>query len=139
MDGDRIRPHFNAGLLAIRPEFGLLLAWREVFARQCRRAAFEPFHQRDFRYRLFVHQAILTGTLLARLARDAIELLPVSYNYPLHLHAHFPPDRAASRLNDLITCRYDSWSFFQQPGWQDTLPIDEPLRSWLLEQVGSSP
>ena len=45
--------------------------------------------------------------------------------------------RATACLNDLVTCRYDGWDFFQRPDWQGTLPIHEPLQRWLVAQVAA--
>ena len=129
--GDRIRPHINAGLLSVRPERGLLTAWRDTFDRVYRQPAFEQFYEQNVCYRLFVHQAILSATALSLLAPQEILVLPGSYNYPLHLHADFPPDRAAVNLNALVTCRYDGWGFFEAPDWRKVMAIEEPLRRWL--------
>jgi hypothetical protein len=135
VDGERIRPHLNAGLLAVRPERGLLRAWRDNFTRLYRQPAFQQFYAQNGLYRIFVHQAILSGTVLSLLTPAEIRVLPLLYNYPLHLHAAFPPERAVARLNDLVTCRYDGWEFLARPGWQDVIRIEEPLKAWLEEQV----
>jgi hypothetical protein len=55
--------------------------------------------------------------------------LPYLINYPLHMHNQYPSERKVSTLNDLITGRYDT--LFQDPGWQEAIPIREPLKSWL--------
>jgi hypothetical protein len=136
--GDRIRPHINAGLLVVRPERGVLAAWRDTFDRVYRQPAFEEFYAQNVRYRIFVHQAILSGIALSLLAPQEFLVLPASYNYPLHLHADFPADRAAASLNALVTCRYDGWGFFEEPGWQQVVPIEEPLRGWLARHVSAS-
>jgi hypothetical protein len=97
-----------------------------------------PIHHRARlaqRDHLFVHQAILSATALSLLEPQEFLVLPGSYNYPLHLHADFPPERAATSLNTLVTCRYDGWGFFQAPGWEKVMTIEEPLRGWLARQV----
>ena len=133
--GDRIRPHINAGLLVVRPERGVLTAWRDTFDRVYRQPAFEQFYEQNVRYRIFVHQAILSGTALSLLEPQEFLVLPGSYNYPLHLHADFPPERAAASLNALVTCRYDGWGFFEAPGWEKVMTIEEPLGGWLAREV----
>ena len=117
--GDRIRPHINAGLLAVRPQRGVLTAWRDTFDRVYRQQAFEQLYEQNVRYRIFVHQAILSGTALSLLAQHEFLVLPGSYNYPLHLHADFPSHRAAASLNALMTCRYGGRGFFDTPGWRE--------------------
>jgi hypothetical protein len=133
--GDRIRPHINAGLLVVRPERGVLTAWWDTFVRVYRQPAFEQSYQQNTRYHIFVHQAILSGTALSLLEPHEFLVLPGSYNYPLHLHADFPPERAVTGLNALVTCRYDGWGFFDAPSWPEAMTIEEPLRSWLAREV----
>jgi hypothetical protein len=136
--GEHIRPHINAGLLAVRPERRVLTAWRDTFDRVYRHPAFEQFYEQNVRYRIFIHQAILSGTALSILAPQEFLVLPGSYNYPLHLNAEFPPERAAANLKALVTCRYDGWGFFEAPGWQEVILIDEPLRGWLVREVSNT-
>jgi len=133
--GDRTRPHINAGLLVVRPERGVLTAWRDTFDRVYRQSDFEQFYEQNVRYRIFVHQAILSGTALSLLQPQELLVLPGTYNYPLHLHADFPPARAAASLNALATCRYDGWGFFEAPGWQEIMAVEEPLGSWLEREL----
>jgi hypothetical protein len=133
--GDRIRPHINAGLLGVRTERGLLTVWRDTFARVHRQPAFERFYEENGRYRIFVHQAILSGAALSLLEPREFCVLPGMYNYPLHLHADFPPAQATASLNALVTCRYDGWGFFEASGWHEVMMIEEPLRGWLAREV----
>ena len=133
--GDRIRPHINAGLLGVQPERGVLTAWRDTFVGVYRQPAFEQFYEQNVRYRIFAHQAILSGKALSLLEPQEFLRLPGNYNYPLHLHADFSPERAATSLNTLVTCRYDGWGFFEAPGWEKVIPIEEPLRGWLARAV----
>ncbi len=97
VDRINIRPYFNAGLLAVQPHDGLLQAWRDDFLRLHMIPEFEPFYLANPRYRIFMHQAVLAGTLLARLSPAEILLLPATVNYPLHFHQRFPTaERPAS-------------------------------------------
>jgi hypothetical protein len=110
VDGDRIGPHINARLLVGRPERGGLTAWRDTFARVYRQPDCERFYAQDVRYRIFVHQAILSVVALSRLEPQEF----------------------------LVTCRYDGWGFFEAPGWQQAPPIEEPLQRWLVQQVSAA-
>ncbi|NPV56945.1 MAG: hypothetical protein HPY76_09805 [Anaerolineae bacterium] len=129
VEEDPILPYFNAGLLVVRPEAGLLRTWAEAFQRHALAAPFQAFYQRDARYRVFIHQALLAGALLNRLRANQIRVLPADYNYPLHLHHQVPPERQPSRLDDLVTARYDGWQ--PQPGWRASLPAGPALARWL--------
>jgi hypothetical protein len=57
VDGARIRPYFNAGLLIVRPERHLLQTWRDNFLRIHRAAEFQEIYEKDERYTVFMHQA----------------------------------------------------------------------------------
>lgn len=135
VDGDRIRPHINAGLLGVRPGRGLLRTWRDNFARLYTQPAFQLFFAQNARYRIFFHQAILAATALALLPPEACAVLPAAYNYPLHLHADHPAAHAAACLDDLITCRYDEWSVLTHGAWASALHVSDTLRHWLVASI----
>ena len=132
VDEQTIRPYFNAGLLVVRPERKLLQSWSEDFRRLYTLPVFSAFYKRDILYRLFIHQAVLSGTILAQTKNEERHELPYLVNYPLHMHASYPAPRRAARLNDVITCRYDTLA--AEAHWEQTIAIDDPLRSWLQEQ-----
>ena len=129
VDKVRIRPHFNAGILSVRPEDSLLQAWRNNFERLYRQSELAPFYQENILYRIFVHQAILAGTLLATLKKDEMQDLGARFNYPTFL------ERASELSRDVVTLRYDEFEFFQQPGWEDKVPLRGPVKEWLGAQV----
>ena len=64
VDGNTIRPYFNAGHLAVRPEKRLLRKWSETFLELYKAPEFQRFYA-DGRYRIFMHQAVLSGVILA--------------------------------------------------------------------------
>jgi hypothetical protein len=129
-----IRPYINAGCMVTRPETGLLRAWSDQFRVLYRDARFEAFYEQHMLYRIFVHQALLAGVMMARLTSSEMIELSRRFNYPLHLYAdHESANRPAS-INDLVTCRYES--VFDESGWQDRLPIAGELKDWIERQFG---
>jgi hypothetical protein len=134
-----LRPYFNAGLLVVRPGQGLLRRWRDNFHQLYLRPELTALYQQSELYAIFVHQAILAATVLATLAPPELVELPVQVNYPLHMHAGYPAGQRPARLNDLISFRYES--LLQNGTWRDTIPVDEPLHSWLEQHLteGTSP
>jgi hypothetical protein len=110
----------------VRPEAELLRAWHDAFFRVYRTPAFERFYQ-DRRYAIFVHQAILSGVLLSAVERQAMQELPTTYNYPLHLYAEDTTGDRPEALDELVTCRYEAWTDLQ------ALPLaaGEEYRAWL--------
>jgi len=127
-----IRPYFNAGMVVVRPKQKILRTWSDNFRRLYTQPAFSPFYEQNILYRLFIHQAILTGTVLTISNDQERQLLPHLVNYPLHMHATYPPDLRAARLNDVISFRHDTLG--DEPHWERLIAIDEPLQSWLIEQ-----
>lgn len=128
-----IRPYFNAGLLVVRPEAGLLRLWQRHFLEALRTRRFNPFFAADVLYRLFLHQAILTGVILSSLTEQQIKILSHLLNYPLHMHLQYPSQRRPEKLDDLISGRYDT--LFHDPSWPNLFPSNEPLKSWLAGQL----
>ena len=128
-----IRPYFNAGLLVVRPGLRLLRVWAEQFNKLARHADFEPFYQKDQRYAIFMHQAVLSAVLPAVLERRQMLELPENMNYPLHLHAEYPAAHRPERLDDLVTCRYESFDDLRKARIE--MPASEAYKGWLEEKV----
>jgi hypothetical protein len=130
--GEKIRPYINAGTFVIRPKRDLLVKWRNVFNRQYHQPEFQVLYETDERYAIFMHQAVFTEVLLQNLEPIEMQELSPKINYPLHLHADIPAAFRPVTINILITLRYENT--FCNPTWQESLPIEEPLRSWLKAQ-----
>jgi hypothetical protein len=133
VDGRRIRPYFNAGLLVVRPKRRLLQIWRDTFLRIYGAAEFQELYKKDERYKVFMHQAVLAGTILSTLRTDEIEELPSTYNYPLHLYGEDVTALRPSYLEELITFRYED--FFESPEWKKKIRAKEPLKQWIAERL----
>jgi hypothetical protein len=133
VDGTRIRPYFNAGLIVSRPEKGLFQAWRDTFFRAYRERAFQEYYEKDERYRIFVHQAILSGVILSALKTSEITELPSTYNYPLHLYTQDATDQRPSCLEELVTFRHEG--FYENPKWIEDMPAKEPLKQWIAKRL----
>jgi hypothetical protein len=136
VDEKMIRPYYNAGMLVVRPQRKLLQIWADNFKTFYTLPAFSSFYEQDFLYRLFIHQAVLAGTMLAETQDEERHELPYLVNYPLHMHSSYPASRRPDKLNDVISFRYDTLA--DEPHWETVIAIDEPLQSWLKEQRGSS-
>jgi lipopolysaccharide biosynthesis glycosyltransferase len=133
MDGTRIRPYFNAGLLVVRPEKRLLQIWRDNFLEIYKATEFQELYEEDERYAVFMHQAVLTGTVLSTLQTDEIQELPPTYNYPLHLYWEDVTGNRPSSLEELITFRYED--FFESLEWRKRIPAKEKLKQWIGERL----
>jgi len=131
VDGQKIRAYFNCGMMSIRPERDLCQAWKERFEKLALDKAFQQ--TLDKRHALFLHQAVFSAVLVARLQPSEIKMLPPDYGYPLHLHGELPSERKSGSLNDLTTVIYEE--YFQDPNWADEIGIQEPLKSWLTSRL----
>ncbi len=127
-----IRPYINAGHLVVNPGRGLLKKWRENFVKFHSLPAYLELYKKNPRYAVFVHQAILSATVLSEIKNEEICELSAKYNYPLNLYFNIPPEKRIKKLNDLVTARYDLFADYQH--WNALIDIEEPLKSWIFEQ-----
>jgi len=126
VEGQVIRAYFNAGCLVVRPEERLLRRWQAAILTLAARDEFGALSGRE---RLFFHQAVLAGTLLATLRRKEIVELPPMVNYPLHLHDRVPEEWRPASLGEVESCRYES--VFDHEDWAARVPAEGGLRAWL--------
>ena len=124
-----IRPQFNAGILCLRPQKRLLATWRDNFERLYKQAELVAYYHENVLYRIFVHQAILAGTLLAGLKEEEMQDLGPRFNYPIFLNA----DRELAR--NAVTLRYDEFEFFEELSWEGKIPLNKTVKEWLIAQV----
>jgi hypothetical protein len=132
VDKVQIRPHFNSGLISVNPPAGILRKWRDNFAGLYQDSRMQEFYQQDERYKVYLHQAVLAGTILNLCKRDEIKLLPNEYNFPLHLLEQMDEQNRPGYLNELVTARYDD---LDEAGWQTAMPVKEPYKSWLTDAL----
>jgi len=107
IDEARIRAYFNAGMLIVRPERGILQGWPEAFAQVYSDSVFAEWTKSDRLKAIFLHQAALAGNILANLTRAKIFELPPTYNYPLNLADKYPAARKPLSLDSLVMFRHD--------------------------------
>jgi hypothetical protein len=103
--GEEIAPYINGGCIAVDCERGIMERWDEVFRVALSAETFRGFFADDQRHALFLHQALLTGIILAHCDESDTHLLSPAYNYPLHLHDEVPPNDRPHTLDDLVLAR----------------------------------
>jgi len=133
VDGATLRPYFNSGILVARPGRGLMKAWRDKYVEVHDEPALRGFYEGDGRYRVFVHQAVLSGVILSGLDADEMVELPPSYNYPLHLHGEDETDGRPVAMEELVTMRHEG--FHSDPRWPERMPAGDSLKRWLLGRL----
>ena len=120
VDENEIRPYFNAGMLIVRPKDGVLQKWAKAFDRLFSKERYLEHYGKSALYKIFFHQAVLTGVLLSGISKESITELPHIVNYPLHMHEKYPDSKRIQGLEELISCRYDQ--FFDGEGWEEKIP-----------------
>jgi hypothetical protein len=133
IDGQKLRPYFNAGILVTRPDKELFKTWHDTFFKVYQEPDLQDFYNQDESYMIFIHQALLSGMILNVFTRDEIQELPSSYNYPVHLHDEDVTTNRPALMDELITIRHEG--FYQDPDWQQKMPATDTLKQWLKERL----
>lgn len=103
----KIRPYFNAGMIIVRPEKGILRGWPVAFEKLYRDSTIMAMVNSDKLKAIFLHQAALAGNILTKIGRAEMLELPPTYNYPLNLADKYPPDKKPQSLDNLMMFRHD--------------------------------
>ena len=133
VDGAILRPYFNSGVLVARPGMGLMRAWRDKYVEVHDEPALRDFYEKDDRYRIFIHQAVLSAVILSEIQTHEIVELPPTYNYPLHLHGEDVTDGRPAAMGELVTMRHEG--FYSDPLWLEKMPSGDALKRWLFERL----
>ena len=132
VDRQQIRAYFNAGLLVVWPERGILRRWTEFY----RRLYADPFLQeecgREVRKRIFLHQASLAAAVLATLTKEEAADLGDRYNFPVFMPEGYSAAGILETPNQAVTIRHDGM-MFRDPRWRDKLPKGA-ITEWLSGQ-----
>lgn len=133
-DEAAIRPYFNAGLLVVRPDRGVLRKWAESFPELYEDPKLVEMCDKDVYKRIFLHQAALAGAILSHLKREEMVELSSIYNYPLFFHEKFQSKKKFDSVDEAVTIRYDV--YFRNPtlGWSRRLKGPKEKAAWLRER-----
>ena len=135
VDNMVIRPYFNAGCHVTRPITGLLKLWEEKFFEIYQKDIVKQFYKQDNRYRVFLHQAVLTGIILSNLKKEEIFEFSPNYNYPIHLYNEDVNENRPLNLDKMTTIRHEG--FFENPYWRETIPLGDYFKDWISKKLSS--
>ena len=127
-----MRPYINAGTLVVQPQEQLILRWRDTFLEIYQDQRSLEFFEDQHLYRIFIHQAVLAGCVIAGYQPSETVQLPPEVNYPLHMHTRYPLHLQPSSMNQMVSFRHEG--FFAKPDWKQQLKVDLPLMDWLEER-----
>lgn len=108
VDQETIRAYFNAGLLVLRPEMGVLRKWPVCFATLYSDSVFIGWCKQNRLMAIFLHQAALAGDLLSTLTKQDMVELSDAYNYSVYLEDKYPPAKRPRSVDDVIMFRHES-------------------------------
>lgn len=134
-DHQKIRPYFNAGLLAVRPERRLLAQWAGSFRTLYQDPALQEMCRDDVTRRLFLHQTALVSVLTLLNREEMIEF-PVQYNYPMLFRLMYGGLEDFDSIEDVVTLRYDIYFRDPAPDWADKLSGPADKIEWLKGRLG---
>jgi hypothetical protein len=137
-DRQVINAYFNAGLLVVRPERGILRGWGEGFRELCRDPELTAMCRESVDNRIFLHQTALVGAVLHRLSRDEMIELPDTYNYPMFFKRMYGAKSEFDSLGDVVTLRYDVYFRNPEPDWADQLKGPSQQLEWLKGHLSES-
>jgi hypothetical protein len=133
IEGARIRPYFNAGMLITRPQKRLLRTWSDVFFDSYLKPPFRRFYEKNELYMIFVHQALLSGVILSTFETDELVELPSTYNYPIHLYTKDVTDYRPSSMEEVVTFRHEN--FYHDQEWMRKILAKQQLKQWLAKRI----
>ncbi len=133
IDGERIKPYFNAGSFVVRPQERILQTWKEQFLRGYQDPMLQSLYKEDNKYAIFIHQALFTGVVLSMLKHDKMLELPSSYNYPSHLHHEDITDSKPELLDECVTLRHEG--FYKDSNWRENLALSNSLLNWIQSKL----
>jgi hypothetical protein len=135
-DGKTLRPYFDAGLLVVRPERGIMKKWAQSFSVLCGDPEFVEMCRKSERTSTFLYQAAFAGAILNLVHQGEMVELPGEYNYPLFFKELYGGDREFHTIDNVITLRHDV--FFEKPasGWAAKLKGPAGTISWLERRFG---
>jgi hypothetical protein len=134
--GDTVRPYFNAGLLVVRPERGILRRWAEDFTVLYDDSTLVAQCRQDVTKRIFLHQTALVGAILNLADRDEMMELSRWYNYPLFFREMYGASQAFDTIDRVITLRYDVYFRDPAPDWPERLKGPAETIDWLAGRLG---
>jgi hypothetical protein len=106
VDNTAIRPHFNAGMIIVRPAKGILQSWAENFGRLASDSVITDLCGNSSQRKIYLHQAALTATLLTNVSHDRMCDLPPTYNYAVFLTEKMADKKTIMALDDVVMFRH---------------------------------
>ena len=133
MDNQKIRSYFNCGIFSIRPELGILQECKKLFSILLKNEKYISEACNDNPHRIFLHQAVFSALIMARIKPEGIQWFSNSHVYPLGLHSRIKEEKRVKKLSDLNCFIYEN--LWGTPEWiTNIVPVEESLKKWLKKE-----
>jgi hypothetical protein len=132
MDDDPLHFYMAAGIVAVRPERGILRKWAELTLRYAADEVLAAICRKNQSQLLFMHQAALSVAAAALVPAAERQEYPATVMYPLNFWTSDGEARRPRPVESVLTLRYDAT--FETEGWKD-LPMGDGFRKWLSENL----
>lgn len=127
VDQQTIQAYYNSGVMSVRRSAGIFSQWNRNFEKTMN-ARLKPkqgmFH---------TDQTTLAATLLQQ--STPVTVLPVTYNYPYHLHAQVPLEERITALKDATLLHYHKALHQPKAKVQLAQLQRDKQQEWLVEQI----
>lgn len=133
-DGDTIRPYFQAGCIVVRPEWGILRKWAEMFTVLVQNSVIKALCEQDQRKRIFTFQVALTGAVLNNLDQDEMHQFSDRINYPIFFKEMFGANRDFHDITNAVTIRYEHFFVNPPEDWDKQLAGPADRIAWIKER-----
>ena len=132
-DKNILRPYFNAGLLIVRPEKGIMRNWVKCFETAYKDPELAEMCKTGL-HNVFLHQAVLTGAILNNLKKEELELLPFAYNYPLFFEKFYDSKLTFDSIDNIISLKCELFKKQLPDDWDKKLKGSPEVIKWIKEQ-----
>ncbi len=135
-DNQDVNAYFNAGLLVVRPEKGILRKWVVDFKTLYQDSVIAQMCMDDNEKRIFLHQTALVGPVLNTLKRSEMVELGDDYNYPLFFEQMFGANREFGSIEDVTSLRYEHYFQNPDPEWDKKIKGAPEKINWIKKRLG---
>jgi len=135
-DRQTIRAYFNAGILVVRPEFGILRGWGESFKTLYRDSSLAQMCRDNVEKRIFLHQTALVGPVMHTFKKEQMIELSGRYNYPIFFKKMYDAEKEFDDISEIVTLRYDYYFHDPDPDWAEQLTGPENVIAWMKARLG---
>lgn len=134
-DQQKIRAYFHCGLVAVRPERGILRRWAQDFETLANDSVLTGMCKQDEVKRIFLHQTALTGSVLHLVKNNEMAELSDRYNYPLFFKHFYGALKEYDDLSDIVLARVHLNPVLVSNDWPQLLKGPADRIAWLKDHI----